>query len=68
MVHHTAHRFAERGCFAMTLLDLGVVPRPLLESLGFAPTDTHITFAVRGPERNLEAFADLQPPFFLDFT
>ena len=68
LVLHTAHRFAERGCFAMTLLDLGVVPRPLLESLGFAPTDTHITFAVRGPERNLEAFADLHPPFFLDFT
>jgi hypothetical protein len=68
IVLHVAHRFAERDCFAMTLVDMGVVPRTTLESLGFAPTDTQITFAVRGPERNLEGFADLRPPFFLDFT
>jgi hypothetical protein len=52
----------------MTLVDMGVIPRATLESLGFVPTDTQITFAVRGPERNLEGFADLRPPFFLDFT
>jgi hypothetical protein len=68
IVLHVAHRFAERDCFAMTLVDMGVIPRATLESLGFVPTDTQITFAVRGPERNLEGFADLRPPFFLDFT
>ncbi|MNC98246.1 hypothetical protein D3C83_161490 [compost metagenome] len=52
----------------MTLLDVGVLPRPVLDGLGFAPSDTTITFAARGPKRNLEAFANLTPPFFLDFT
>jgi hypothetical protein len=68
MVHDTALRLAERGCFAMTMLDLGVVPHRTLEKLGFAPSDTTITLAARGPLRNVEAFAGLRPPFFLDFT
>ena len=52
----------------MTLLDLGVLPRAVLEDLGFAPSETTITFAARGPKRNLEVFENLVPPFFLDFT
>jgi hypothetical protein len=68
VVLHTAHLLAERDCFAMTLLDTGMVPRGVLESLGFAPSDMQVTFAARGPRRNLETFADLEPPFFLDFT
>lgn len=68
IVHHTALRLAERGCFAMTLLDMGVIAPGALASLGFSPTDTLITFAARGPRRHVEAFATLRPPFFLDFT
>ena len=67
-MHHTALRLAERGCFAMTLLDMGVVAPSALARLGFSPTDTLITFAARGPRRHVEAFATLRPPFFLDFT
>ena len=68
LVHHTALRLAERGCFAMTLLDLGVVESGTLEKLGLGPSDTKITLAARGPMRNVEAFAAIRPPFFLDFT
>jgi GNAT superfamily N-acetyltransferase len=68
IVHHLALFLAERGCFAMTLLDLGVVPRGVLDRLGFAATETLITFAARGPKSTIEAFAGLRPPFFLDFT
>ena len=52
----------------MTLLDMGVVPRSVLDRLGFVATDTQITFAVRGPKHKIECFAGLRPPFFLDFT
>jgi hypothetical protein len=68
MVHDVALFLAERGCFAMTLLDLGVVPRGVLDHLGFVATETLIAFAARGPKTTLEAFAGLRPPFFLDFT
>jgi GNAT superfamily N-acetyltransferase len=68
MVHHLGLFFAERGCFVMTALELGPVPRAVLEELGFAATEALITFAARGPKRNLEAFEGLRPPFFLDFT
>lgn len=68
VVHHVGLFLAERGCFAMTLLDMGVVPRSVLDHLGFAATETLITFAARGPESTIETFADLRPPYFLDFT
>jgi hypothetical protein len=68
IVHHLATVLAARGCFVMTALEMGVVTRAVLEQLGFAPTDTAIAFAARGPKRNLEPFEDLRPPFFLDFT
>ena len=68
VVHHMGLLLAERGCFAVTLLDMGVVPRSVLDRLGFVATDTQITFAVRGPKRTIECFAGLRPPYFLDFT
>jgi GNAT superfamily N-acetyltransferase len=67
-VHHLALRLAEQGCIAMTLLDTGMVPRGVLEKLGFRPTDAVIAFAVRGPRSTIEPFAGLRPPFFLDFA
>jgi hypothetical protein len=68
VVHHMALFLAARGCFAMTLVDMGAVPRLVLDELGFVATETQIAFAVRGPQSTIEAFADLRPPFFLDFT
>jgi GNAT superfamily N-acetyltransferase len=68
VVHHLGLLLAERGCFAMTLLDMGVVPRGVLDRLGFVATDTQITFAARGPKRTIECFAGLRPPYFLDFS
>jgi hypothetical protein len=68
VVHHLALHLAERGCFAMTLLDLGMVPRGVIEELGFRPTETVIALAVRGPRSKISAFAGLRPPFFIDFS
>lgn len=68
LVVRTARFLAERGCFAMTLVDLGMVPREVLGDLGFAPSEDRIHFAVRGPESAIELFRDLEPPYFLDFT
>jgi len=68
VVRHVGRFLAARGCFAMTLLDMGVVPRSALDNLGFVASETLITFAARGPKSTIEAFAGLRPPFFLDFT
>jgi GNAT superfamily N-acetyltransferase len=68
VVHHMGLFLAERGCFAITLLDTGVAPRSVLDRLGFTATDTLITFAARGPKRTIAAFEGLRPPFFLDFA
>ena len=58
----------DRDCFAMTLVDMGMVPRAVLEGLGFEPSDDRVTFAARGPRTTIEAFEVLSPPLFLDFT
>jgi hypothetical protein len=50
------------------MLDLGMVPRGVIEKLGFRPIETVIALAARGPRSKLAAFADLRPPFFLDFA
>jgi hypothetical protein len=68
MVHEQALYLAERGCFALSLVDTGQVPTAVLDKLGFVPTDDRITFAARGPVEVIEAFEGLEPPFFLDFT
>ena len=68
VVHHMGLFLADLGCFAMSLLDMGVVPRTVLEGLGFSPTQDLITFAARGPKSTIAAFEGLQPPFFVDFT
>jgi len=52
----------------MTLVDMGMVPRSVLDRLGFSPTDTQITFAARGPKSTIAVFEGLRPPFFFDFT
>ena len=68
IVHHMGLFLAQRGCFAMTLVDMGMVPRSVLENLGFSPTEDLITFAARGPRGTIAAFEGLRPPFYLDFT
>ncbi len=68
IVHHLALFLLERGCFAMTLVDMGMVPRGVLATLGFSATEDLITFAARGPKSTIAAFEGLRPPFFLDFT
>jgi GNAT superfamily N-acetyltransferase len=68
VVHHMGLFLADRGCFAMTLVDMGMIPRGVLESLGFSPTEDLITFAARGPRSTIAAFDGLSPPFFIDFT
>ena len=68
ILHHMGLFLAQRGCFAMTLVDMGMVPRAILESLGFSPTEDLITFAARGPKSTIAAFEGLRPPFYLDFT
>ena len=50
LVHRLALHLTGQGCFAMTLLDQGVLPRAVLEDLGFVPSGTTITFAARGPQ------------------
>ena len=68
VLQHLGHRLGERGCFALSLVDMGVVPLEVLEKLGFRQTEDVITFAARGPQDTIAAFEGLQPPFFLDFT
>lgn len=68
VVRHLALDLAERGCFALTLVDLGMVPRSALEGVGLVATEDRIAFAARGPRSTIEAFERLRPPFFLDFT
>jgi GNAT superfamily N-acetyltransferase len=68
VVHHLALLLAERECFAMSTLDLGMVPREVLHNLGFIATEDQVTFAARGPKTALEAFEGLTPPLYLDFT
>ena len=68
VIHQMGLFLAERDCFAMTLVDMGMVPRGVLDNLGFSPTDSQITFAARGPKSTIARFEGLRPPFFLDFT
>ena len=68
VVHQLALYLTERGCFAMSLVDTGSVPRAALERLGFRATDDRITFAARGPNTTIQAFEGMQPPFFVDFA
>ena len=67
VVHQMGLFLADRGCFALTLVDMGMIPRGVLESLGFSPTEGLITFAARGPKSTIAAFDGLSPPFFVDF-
>ncbi|MDX1383715.1 MAG: hypothetical protein R3190_08740 [Thermoanaerobaculia bacterium] len=67
-VHDLGLRLTVEGCFAMTLLDAGMVPRPTLEALRFRPADDGVAFAARGPRSNLDSLAGSRPPYFLDFT
>ncbi len=68
MLHHLGLFLRERGCFAMSLYDLGVIPHGSLRQLGLRPSDDRYAFAVRGPRRVIEPFHTVQPPFFLDFS
>ena len=68
VVHHVALYLAERGCFALSMVDMGMVPETVLTSLGFEPSEDRITFAARGPRRTVGAFEGLRPPYFVDFT
>ena len=67
-LHQLGLHLTERGCFAMTVTDLGMIPRKVLEQLRFAPSDDGIAFAARGPRASLDRITGIQPPYFLDFT
>ena len=67
VVHQMGLFLADRGCFALSLVDMGMIPRGVLERLGFSPTEGFITFAARGPKSTIAAFEGLRPPFFVDF-
>ena len=64
---HLSHRFLAQGCFAITLYDIGVFPHEVLEKLGLQ-SDDRFDYAVRGPREVIDRFADVKPPFFLDFS
>lgn len=68
IVHHLALFLVQRGCFALSLLDMGMVPATVLRELGFEPTDDAIAFAIRGPKATLDLLSHAKPPLFLDFT
>ena len=69
VIRDSCDQLASRGCFAVNLVDMGLVPRELLLELGFAPlAGERMAFAVRGPSSATQRFSRVKGPFFLDFT
>ncbi len=68
MLQHLGHFLSERNSFAMSLYDEGVIPHTCLQRLGFRSSEDRYAFAVRGPQRAIDPFLTVNPPFFLDFT
>ena len=67
-LHDAATRLHKKGCFAVSVLDMGTAPISVLERLGFAATETLVTFAARGPIETIDTLEGVSPPFFYDFT
>ena len=63
-----AHFLRDRGCFAMSTVDMGMIPSVALEESGYVELPVHVTFAVRGPRANVSLFESIEPPFFVDFA
>ena len=66
-LHHLGRWLQDEGCFAVTLLDQGVIPHHVLQTLHFRPGEDQMLFAVRGPRSSIAAFTTVQPPYGLDF-
>lgn len=65
-LQHLCGVFQDQGCYAMGVLDQGVIPPTVLDALAFRPLDDARVFAVRGLATTLQAFDGVQPPFCFD--
>ena len=65
---HLAHHFLELGCFALTVYDVGTIPHDALAAVGLIEDEDKYDYTVRGPTDVIEAFSNVEPPYFIDFT
>jgi GNAT superfamily N-acetyltransferase len=65
-IRHITARLLTAGCFAVFMLDTGVLPRRALLRARYVPTPRKVAFDISGPRERIESLGSLSAPYFID--
>ena len=65
-IRHVTARLLTAGCFAVLILDTGVLPRRALLCARYVPTPRKVSFDISGQRERLESLGSLSTPYFID--